>query len=80
MFSSGIQQLNSDYQTCDNSSIMRLDASYTLARAGVPLTKVSKALGHGSLRTTQIYLRFTPDEGADVTSRLPDLGAASAPP
>jgi len=58
---------------------LRHTFAVTLARAGVPLTKVSKALGHGSLRTTQIYLRFTPDEGADVTSRLPDLGAASSP-
>lgn len=58
---------------------LRHTFAVTLARHGVPLTKISKALGHTTLRTTQIYLRFTPDEGADVTKYLPDLsGAGSA--
>lgn len=53
---------------------LRHTFAVTLARQNVALTKISKALGHSSLKTTQIYLRFMPDEGADVTSRIPDLG------
>lgn len=45
-----------------------------LARAGVPLTKIKEALGHADIKTTQIYLRFSPSEGADVTRLLPDWG------
>lgn len=45
-----------------------------LARAGAPLVKISKALGHQSLSLTEkTYLRFFPDEGANVTDSLPSL-------
>jgi len=56
---------------------LRHTFAVTLARQGVPITKISKALGHSSLKTTQIYLRFMPDEGADVTCRIPDLALVS---
>ncbi len=59
---------------------LRHTFAVSLARANVPLTKISSALGHGSLKTTQIYLRFYPDEGADVTSRIPSLGAPPSEP
>lgn len=58
---------------------LRHTFSVTLARRGVPLTKISKALGHTNLKTTQIYLRFSPDEGADVTRHLPDLSDVGRP-
>jgi integrase len=57
---------------------LRHTFAVSLARAGVPLTKIRAAMGHRSLRTTEIYLRFYPDEGRDVAARLPALGGSDA--
>lgn len=55
---------------------LRHTFAVTLARQGVPLTKIKAAMGHGSIRTTEIYLRFYPDEGRDVAQKLPTLRPA----
>ena len=49
-----------------------------LARQGTPLVQISHLLGHADLSTTQIYLRFSPDEGVMASSKLPDLAAQPA--
>lgn len=42
-------------------------------RVGVPLVLLQKAMGHASIQTTMIYLRFAEDAGAGVASALPSL-------
>lgn len=54
---------------------LRHSFAVTLARANVPLTKISRALGHSSLKTTELYLRFAPDESRDVTAAIPPIDA-----
>lgn len=48
------------------------------ARANAPMAKLARAMGHASIRTTEVYLRFYPDEGAEVTKALPDPRARVA--
>lgn len=47
------------------------------ARAGVAPLKLKAALGHSSLRTTEIYLRVAEDEGQGIAALLPILPTAS---
>lgn len=42
-----------------------------LIQAGVPIERVSELLGHGSLRTTQIYAHLKPVSVEDVCGALP---------
>lgn len=49
-----------------------------LARQGTPLVQIAHLLGHADLATTQIYLRFAPDEGVMASARLSRIGAAPA--
>lgn len=46
----------------------------TLARARVPMVRISRAMGHRSIRTTERnYMKFSPEEGRDVADKLPRL-------
>ena len=58
---------------------LRHTFAVTCARAGIPLAVLSKQLGHQDMATTQIYLRFYPDEGsAQVAALLPAISCGSA--
>lgn len=50
--------------------ILRHSFAVGLARAGVPIRILQQLLGHGSLRMTEVYLRFYPDEGMREVDRL----------
>lgn len=49
-----------------------------LARAGVPLIQIAALMGHSDLSTTQIYLRFAPDEGVMASTRIPEIAVTPA--
>jgi integrase len=57
---------------------LRHTFAVSLARAGVPLTKLKAAMGHAFLKTTEIYLRFAPEEGLDVADSLPSFAPETA--
>lgn len=70
---SAVEMAGLDRDVCLHA--LRHTFAVTLARAGVPLIKLSKALGHASTQTTELHtLRFYPDEAADVVELLPELG------
>lgn len=59
---------------------LRHTFAVTLARKGVPLVKIKEAMGHKSIRTTEIYLRFYPDEGRDLADKMDSLEGGAVTP